>query len=53
MTNFFAWSLLVLGALHVLYGAVKFRRPLADAFSYTPQVREISTLYGWWVLICQ
>lgn len=33
MTNFIAWSLLVLGALHVLYGAVKFRRPLADAFA--------------------
>jgi uncharacterized membrane protein HdeD (DUF308 family) len=31
MANFSAWSLLVLGVLHVLYGVVKFRLPLSAA----------------------
>jgi hypothetical protein len=33
MAKYIAWTLFVLGIVHVLYGAVKFQRPLAEAIA--------------------
>ena len=53
MQYFAAWALFSLGFIHILFGFVKFRKPLASAISggFVNQFKEINAYAAFWFLM--